>query len=109
MSDPTKQSIEDISSLADSALKRRSSSIDLAAVAPSPEMALVNAADATDTCSAEDNRPASSLTLDEEASPEAPPPSLPEKDELLSEYDLLLDQEVAFRYGDLAFVQPYLY
>ncbi|KAG7389760.1 hypothetical protein PHYPSEUDO_009680 [Phytophthora pseudosyringae] len=78
--------------------RRRSSSNDVAAVAPSPDLASDTTADATP---AEDSRPPSSLTSDSVAS--AAPPVIPEKDTLLNEYDLLLDEEVAFSV-DTAFI-----
>ncbi|KAG2835596.1 hypothetical protein PC116_g7123 [Phytophthora cactorum] len=91
MSDPAKQ--PDTESLdtdnkpaTDSESRRRRSSMDLAAVAPSPEST------SPDTTPAEDSRPPSSLSSDSVASP----PTIPDKDTLLSEYDLLLDEEVEF-------------
>ncbi|KAG3080815.1 hypothetical protein PC121_g6635 [Phytophthora cactorum] len=91
MSDPAKQ--PDTESLdtdnkpaTDSESRRRRSSMDLAAVAPSPEST------SPDTTPAEDSCPPSSLSSDSVASP----PTIPDKDTLLSEYDLLLDEEVEF-------------
>ncbi|KAG6975590.1 hypothetical protein JG688_00002226 [Phytophthora aleatoria] len=91
MSDPAKQ--PDTESLdtdnkpaTDGESRRRRSSMDLAAVAPSPEST------SPDTTPAEDSRPPSSLSSDSVASP----PTIPDKDTLLSEYDLLLDEEVEF-------------
>ncbi|GMF37042.1 unnamed protein product [Phytophthora fragariaefolia] len=78
-------------STADGETRRRRSSNELAAVAPSPEL---NSANAEDVMSAEDSRPPSSLPLENAAPPATP--VIPQKDDLLSEFDLMLDEEVAF-------------
>ncbi|GMF10480.1 unnamed protein product [Phytophthora lilii] len=95
MSDPAKKS--ELGSAGtngrsvDGESRRRRSSNDLAAVAPSPEVASTNASDSTP---AEDSRAPSSLSSDTSVPPA--PPVIPDKDDLLGEYDLLLDEEVAF-------------
>ncbi|KAJ8577987.1 hypothetical protein ON010_g1219 [Phytophthora cinnamomi] len=99
MSDPPKQSQADSmgavdTSLSDGESRRRRSSDELAAVAPSPGLTPTNVV-ATEDC-----RPASSLSSGAVAS--LSPVVIPEKDGLLCDFDLMLDEEVAFSV-DVAF------
>ncbi|KAL3673430.1 hypothetical protein V7S43_001142 [Phytophthora oleae] len=93
LSDPVKQPDGDTESkpAGEDESKRRRSSNDLAAVAPTPELVPVITAEAT---LAENSRPTASLSSESVAS--TTPLVIPEKDTLLSEYDLLLDDEVTF-------------
>lgn len=93
MSDPTKQPDDAVNSNpTDGDSRRRRSSDELTAVAPSPKLTPVDPADAIPV---EDSRPPSSISSETAASL----PAIPQTDDLLSEFDLMLDEEVAFRYG----------
>ncbi|KUG02206.1 putative membrane protein C20F10.07 [Phytophthora nicotianae] len=85
MSDPANHSDPETT---DSESRRRRSSKDLAAVAPSSESS------STDATPVDDNRPPSSFSSKTMAS--TPPTNIPDKDTLLSEYDILMDEEVEF-------------
>ncbi|KAL4095870.1 hypothetical protein PRIC1_009237 [Phytophthora ramorum] len=98
LSDPAKQPesqpTDKEGTVTDGASKRRSSSNDIAAVAPSPELVPVSAANATSSCLADYNRSPTTLFSDDSAGVAAP--VIPDKDEFLSEYDLVLNEEVTF-------------
>ncbi|KAE8910400.1 hypothetical protein PF003_g5462 [Phytophthora fragariae] len=96
MLDPTKQTEDAVDgNPTDGDSRRRRSSDELAAVAPSPKLTPVDPADAIPV---EDSRPPSSLSSETAASL----PAIPQTDALLSEFDLMLDEEVAFSV-DVAF------
>ncbi|KAF4043947.1 VAD1-like StAR-related lipid transfer domain-containing protein [Phytophthora infestans] len=91
MSDPAKQPDTefldtDNKPVTNGESRRRRSSKDLAAVAPSPDST------STDTTPTEDSRSPSSPSSDSVSTP----PTVPDKDTLLSEYDMLMDEEVEF-------------
>lgn len=106
LSDPSKQPDGDTDGkpAAEDESKRRRSSNDLAAVAPTPELASANTAETT---IADSSRSTPSLSPESVVSPT--PLVIPEKDALLGEYDLLLDEEVAFRYEVLENPFQHLY